>query len=405
MNIANTGGTLAAMPNHIGAVDGTVRAAVGPEFDSVDTPVATDAAPADAPFAQALSQRIAKDAAKDDPKSEGSHDASGPDSKMPDAAVVSTDAVPLQDPSKDGKTDAPNDAIANDLAAQLALVSQWAGPASQATAQNASSAVARASSDSLATGKGESTIDQANVANDARALDIARGPDAKEGLAIAPSANTVRSKDERVGQAAGDAARSAETAILSAQPGTLHALSDSNALNPLANIATPHVIAALTSAPTPAPTPPDALRQMVGTPAWSHEVGNAMVRMAIDELQSAALRLNPEHLGPLDVQVRMDNGVAHLAFQAAHADTRAAIEASRPMLEQMFSEQGLKIGDCAVGDTASRNPAFNGDPSQANASSRLRGANEFAADAGVDAGTSAVTMRVTRALGMVDTFA
>ncbi len=404
MNIANTGGTLATMPSHIGALDGTARAVVGPEFDSVDTPVTTDAAPTDAPFAQVLTQRIAKDDAKAATKSGANDDAIGPDAKLPGGAAMPADAAALPDPSRDAKADASSDAIGNDLATQMALASQWAGLAPQASAQNASSATAgRASSDALAAGKSASAVDQANLSIDARVPDTATRPDAKEGLAIMSKANTVRSKDEPLGQTASDAARSAETAILSAQPGTLHALSDSNPFNPLANLATPHVGDALVSTPALAPTLPDALRQAVGTPAWSHEVGNAMIRMAIDDLQSAALRLNPEHLGPLDVQVRVDNGVAHLAFQAAHADTRAAIEASRPMLEQLFSEQGLKIGDCAVGDTASRNTPYNGDPSQANASSRRHGASGPATEA--DAGAPAATMRVTHALGMVDTFA
>ena len=386
------------MPNHIGAVDGTVRAAVDPDYDSVDTPVATDAAPAEAPFAQVLTQRIAKDDAKPGTPGEANNDAIVAGLKLA-MADGSADVAPLQDPSRDARADAADDAIGNDLAAQLALVSQWAGIAPQGSTQNAAaSAAARESTDPLGAGsklstvrsaasKGDPAIDQANALIETRAPDIA----VKIGV--------FRSKDEPVTQARG----SADTPIVSAQPTTLHALPDSSAFNTLANLMP--MQAASAPAHAAAPTLPDALRQMVGTPAWSQEVGNAMIRMAIGDLQSAALRLNPEHLGQLDVQVRVDNGVAHLAFQAAHADTRSAIEASRPMLEQMFSEQGLKIGDCAVGDTASRNAAHRGDPSQAQASSRRHDANGLPAGTEPDAGAPATTLRVTRALGMVDTFA
>ena len=389
------------MPNHIGAADGTVRAAVGPDYDSVDTPVTTDAAPAEAPFAQVLTQRIAKDEAKDDvkpgTKDEANDDAIA-DPKLAKADGTA-DAAPLQDPSKDAKVDAAGDAIGIDLAAQLALVSQWPGMAPQGSTQNAASfAAARESTDPLDVGsklpavrgavsKGDPGVDQASVPIEAHAPDMA------------VKIGAFRSKDEPVTQAGG----SADTPIVSAPPTTLHALPDSNAFNALANLTS--LQAASAPAHAAAPTLPDALRQMVGTPAWSQEVGNAMIRMAVDDLQSAALRLNPEHLGPLDVQVRVDNGIAHLAFQAAHADTRFAIEASRPMLEQMFAEQGLKIGDCAVGDTASGNAQNYGDRSQAQASSRRHDAIGLAAGTESDAGAPATTLRVTRALGRVDTFA
>lgn len=187
------------------------------------------------------------------------------------------------------------------------------------------------------------------------------------------------------------------------QSPTAQPSADTSSFHAIANLATAHGVATPLSAPVP--TAPDALRQVVGTPAWSHEVGNAMVRMAVDDLQSASLRLHPEHLGPLDVQVRVDNGIAHLAFQAAHADTRQALEASRPMLEHLFSERGLKIGDCAVGDSGSRGAGFNADGSQANSSPRDPGAGRFISRAVDGEVNHAVAARAVRMLGMVDTFA
>jgi flagellar hook-length control protein FliK len=127
--------------------------------------------------------------------------------------------------------------------------------------------------------------------------------------------------------------------------------------------------------------------------------------MAANDLQGASLRLNPEHLGPLDVQVRVDNGVAHLSFSAAHAETRQAIESSRTTLDQMFSDQGLKIGDCAVGDSSSSQRRFDADAAQQGGSQRDGSRWGSANPPGDDSGTSTVTTTVRRALGLVDTFA
>ena len=132
--------------------------------------------------------------------------------------------------------------------------------------------------------------------------------------------------------------------------------------------------------------------------------------MAANDLQSASIRLNPEHLGPLDVQVRVDDGVAHLAFTATHADTRQALEASRGTLDQMFSGQGLRMGDVSVGASASGNSndgyAARGD--QSADASRRDGSSRWSGDAAGadnDAPATTVTTRIARALGLVDTFA
>lgn len=155
-----------------------------------------------------------------------------------------------------------------------------------------------------------------------------------------------------------------------------------------------------TSAADPSTPLATGLTQTVGTPAWSHEVGQATLRMATNDLQSASLQLNPEHLGPLDVQVRIDHGTAHLTFVAAHAETRQALEASRPALDQLFGEQGLKIGDCSVGDSSSRGSLADGAQT---ASRRDGGRPDREADPTPSAATAA-TVQVKK-LGLVDTFA
>ena len=158
-------------------------------------------------------------------------------------------------------------------------------------------------------------------------------------------------------------------------------------------------------AAAPGPSSTDALREPVGSPGWSHEVGQATLRMAANDLQNISLRLNPEHLGPLDVQMRIDNGIAHLQFGAAQAETRQALETSRTTLDQMFNDQGMKLGDWSVGHSssdASFARDFQSSTSQGDGGRRAAADDTSASDG---AAPITITTRATGALGLVDTFA
>ena len=63
---------------------------------------------------------------------------------------------------------------------------------------------------------------------------------------------------------------------------------------------------------------------------------------------TASLRLSPEHLGPLEIQISMNDDQASVYFGAANADTRAALENALPKLREMFASQGLSLTDAGV---------------------------------------------------------
>jgi flagellar hook-length control protein FliK len=102
--------------------------------------------------------------------------------------------------------------------------------------------------------------------------------------------------------------------------------------------ANPHVHDAL-SRPVHAP---------VGTPAWANEVGARVVMMTESGNHTASLKLSPEHLGPLEINITVRDDKASVWFGAAHADTRAAIETALPRLREMFASQGLSLADAGV---------------------------------------------------------
>jgi flagellar hook-length control protein FliK len=329
------------------------------------------------------------------------------------------------DPSKTTKSGhATDDATtdpAGDLSAQLALASQWTpvpvrnDPAAD-DGKSTDSPAARAKSDARNAKAGAVDIAQVQgavipVAFDAAAFGVdrnVRATGSHSSSAVSATAKSDSLKAEGTAQLATTESKTISVDKLF----NLVAGNTSTASPDLTSIASQFVTQisaqvsnaqnALAAVSTPAQA---ALSETVGSPAWSHELGQAALRMATNDLQNASLRLNPEHLGPLDVQMRIDNGVAHMQFAAMHADTRHALESSRATLDQMFSDQGLKLGDWSVGNS-SANGSFA--RSFGAASSQGDGSRPSTNDAGeVDGDTVSATVstRMTRPLGLVDTFA
>jgi flagellar hook-length control protein FliK len=110
----------------------------------------------------------------------------------------------------------------------------------------------------------------------------------------------------------------------------------------------------LTTTETTSPTRPAEaaysrpVHTPVGTPGWSEEIGSRLTMMVEQGKHTASLRLSPEHLGPLEIQISMNDDQASVYFGAANADTRAALENALPKLREMFASQGLSLTDAGV---------------------------------------------------------
>lgn len=93
---------------------------------------------------------------------------------------------------------------------------------------------------------------------------------------------------------------------------------------------------------------PIELKSPMGTQQWADELGTKLTWMANQGRESASLTLSPEHLGPIEVKISMQDGQASVWFGAQHADTRSALEQALPRLRDMFSAQGLSLADSGV---------------------------------------------------------
>jgi len=108
----------------------------------------------------------------------------------------------------------------------------------------------------------------------------------------------------------------------------------------------------------------------VGSDQFDVGLQGRVTWMANTGVQSAEIRLNPADLGPIRVQVSVDDDMARVVFTAQHAVARDAIEQSLPRLRDMLSDNGLSLSSSNVSTTADT-----GQESSANANPDSAGEN------------------------------
>jgi flagellar hook-length control protein FliK len=134
------------------------------------------------------------------------------------------------------------------------------------------------------------------------------------------------------------------------------------------------------------------VRTPVGAQGWGDEIGTHLAIMAANGREAASLRLSPEHLGPLEVQISMKDGQANVVFGAQNPETRNALEQSLPRLREMFASQGLTLGNANVSRDA---------PRDSHKSSPFSNGSRGSSDASPDISVTRVTMS---RVGLVDTY-
>jgi len=134
------------------------------------------------------------------------------------------------------------------------------------------------------------------------------------------------------------------------------------------------------------------LKSPVGSAAWTDELGGQLTWMTQRGLESGSLRVSPEHLGPVEVQISVQNGDASVWFGASHPDTRAALEQALPRLREMFASQGLTLTDSGVSRESPRQ-------------TRSPPPQSVSAVSAVGTSDVSVSAAVRLSLGLVDTYA
>jgi flagellar hook-length control protein FliK len=128
----------------------------------------------------------------------------------------------------------------------------------------------------------------------------------------------------------------------------------------------------------------------MGDRHWARALSTQVLLLANHKVESATLRLSPEHTGPIEVRIQLQDSGVSLAFNATQPDTRAALEQALPQLRAAFAGAGLALGQATVGQ-------------------QMRQGSQFSHGAPNGTGTPAdhpeVTAAVMRPLGLLDEYA
>jgi flagellar hook-length control protein FliK len=104
--------------------------------------------------------------------------------------------------------------------------------------------------------------------------------------------------------------------------------------------------------PSPSPTAtPMQWAHPFGQPGWNEAVGQRLIWMTQDQLQSATVTLNPPHLGPLQVAIQIENQQATVQFVTAQPLVQKALEDAMPTLRDMLAQNGIALGQANVGSS------------------------------------------------------
>lgn len=88
----------------------------------------------------------------------------------------------------------------------------------------------------------------------------------------------------------------------------------------------------------------------MGQPQWGQGVGERVLWLAAQNVSAAEIRLDPPELGPMQVRVSVNQEQVNVSFVSPHPAVRDALDQQLQRLREMFSEQGLNLGNVDVSD-------------------------------------------------------
>jgi len=91
-----------------------------------------------------------------------------------------------------------------------------------------------------------------------------------------------------------------------------------------------------------------ALDTPMSNPRWGQDFNQRVQWVVNQSMSGAQIRLNPQHMGPVEVRIQLQNDQATISFTAQHGATREAIDAALPRLREMLSEQNVDVLDVNV---------------------------------------------------------
>lgn len=91
-----------------------------------------------------------------------------------------------------------------------------------------------------------------------------------------------------------------------------------------------------------------AVTEAFGQPQWGAGLSKQIVYLANQNIRAAEIRMNPAHLGLVEVRIDVKDDQVNVSFGSHHAVVRDAVEQSIPKLREMFEQSGLNLNDTDV---------------------------------------------------------
>lgn len=90
------------------------------------------------------------------------------------------------------------------------------------------------------------------------------------------------------------------------------------------------------------------LNAQLGTAEWQTSLSQHITLFTRQGKQNAELRLNPESLGNIQINLKIDDNQAQLHMVSARSHIRAALEAALPTLRARLAENGIQLGQSDI---------------------------------------------------------
>lgn len=153
---------------------------------------------------------------------------------------------------------------------------------------------------------------------------------------------------------------------------------------------------------------PPALGMDHHAKGWDQALGDRVMWMVGRNIQQASLRITPQHLGPIDIQLSMKDDVAHVSFLTHNGAVKEALEAAIPRLRDMFSDNNLQLVNVDVGQRGAQDQRAlaQGFGGQGDQHTTPFSNEQFGADGNpLDSNGDGETVSRTTTLGLVDDYA
>ncbi len=104
---------------------------------------------------------------------------------------------------------------------------------------------------------------------------------------------------------------------------------------------------------SPKMQPSKTVNTPFGQVGWTQDINQHIVVMVNEKSQSIRLTLNPPELGPVEVNVKIENKVASVQFLSAAPEVQKALQDGIPVLQEMLSQSGIDLGKTDISNKQS----------------------------------------------------